>query len=707
MFSSMHIDSKLTTCNLRQSLHAGLIIGICTSIFDCSYTFSSEIYYPSGYPAIVTGFNITLWLLLCMLFACIAKPLSAAVPIIRNRRAAAFPLFVLLPFAVLYGLLSKLDLDKAVLSNAFDNHLSFLWAVCIVAVPVVFAGRTAKVKTSAASFLPEIIAVISVYIFCSNFARILAVTGLVNPWAASDGETGMAALKAVYAAGVTCILVVYMLFYFKTSSLGRNGKTELALTAVLIAVYLTGFAKSFNSYEELLPQKSGEAVEKKMRSVVLIVLDTVRADRLPMYGHSDIETPCLSGFAEDSLVYDRCIASSPWTLPSHASLFTGLYPAEHGSHNVITEDRWFGNLIPSKPLSEDFTTLAEIFKRHDYTTAGIVSNYLYLQPGFQLDQGFDYYDCKKNAGSLHGLSHKPIIHTASLLFTVMPKLSIHYVVAEDISRKACRLLDRLNGSSFFLFLNYMDAHGPYRPPRKHSSWAFPQLYRIFNAIKNRLGLGIAMSSNDINLLEYDGELKYMDSQLKKVFRQMKKLDIYDSSLIVIVSDHGELFGEHGFYGHRNVSMYSGVLHVPLMVKLPYQRASGRRTDDVPLHGLFAMILKMCGLPLPDDDFERAESGLLAADYYESSVGRHSVVYDGRYKYMWFEKKRTHELYDLARDPLEQTNLADSLPEKSSRMKALLDDWKGTYRPALVEEEEVENVISHDMVNGLKALGYMQ
>ena len=697
----------------RQILHLGIIIGLTASVFDGVYGFFPNTYYPALYPLLTIVFNLFFWVAVCICAACGVKIVSIYMPVTARRRPFIIPLFVLLPFAGLYGLLSKMNMDTRILNDAFDKHLSFLWAGCIVAVPIIFSARTRKAKRSASSFLPEIVSVIGIFIFCSNLSKLLELLGLVDSWAWSDSAAYSVyrmKLAAAYGIGVLCILACYAVAYFKTSLSVSNIKAELVLVCCVLAVHCFSTVKHYTAYtphETIAFEKKSGKAGVSVPSVVLIVLDTARADRLPVYGNDRIKTPNLSDFIRDSLVYDRCIASSPWTLPSHASLFTGLYPAEHGSQNIVTEQKWFGTLQPSRPLDEKFVTLAEILKQHEYFTAGVVSNYLYLQPGFQLDQGFDYYYCRKNVGSVYNLPHKPIIHTMSFLLTVMPKLSLDYVVAEDITGKACRVLNRLHAYPFFLFLNYMDPHSPYRPPRAYSFWTFPQLNRIYNGVRGRLHRSDAMTNNDINLLEYDGELAYIDSQLGNIFQTMKDQGIYDSSLIVIVSDHGELFGENGFYGHKEVSMYNGVLHVPLMVKYPYAKKTGRTDEPFPLHRVFSLVLSACNLSVPGEDRNKPLSSTLAADYYDNTVGRHCAVFDGKYKYLWFEKNRNNQLYDISADPYEQTNLLDALPEMSVYMETFLQEWKRAYPPFNPELQDQENILSPDMRNGLKALGYIK
>ena len=305
--------------------------------------------------------------------------------------------------------------------------------------------------------------------------------------------------------------------------------------------------------------------------VILIVLDTVRADRISLYGNRGA-TKNLEGFAKDSLVFENCVAPSPHTLPSHASIFTGLYPAEHGSHgDLSSKSKTIFGFPIVKPLSEECLTLAEIFADNGYQTAAIVSNAIVLNPEFRLNRGFQITDAWMSIGHIyHTYPFRPILHPFSYISNLYPKYFLYYRTADDITSESTQVLKSLSPEPFFLFINYLDAHEPYHPPRPYHGYftkkLFPQLYKLEQYVRRFIIK--KWNQNDwitYQLSQYDGEIAFLDNQLGILLSQLKEMGLYNSSLIIITSDHGELFGTHGFYGHRT-SMYEGVIRIPLIIK---------------------------------------------------------------------------------------------------------------------------------------------
>jgi arylsulfatase len=160
-----------------------------------------------------------------------------------------------------------------------------------------------------------------------------------------------------------------------------------------------------------------------------------------------------------------------------------------------------------------------------------------------------------------------------------PKYTLYYRTADDINRESIKVVKNISPNPFFLFINYLDAHEPYRPPRPYHGYfaekTFPQLHRLEQYLRRF----VVKKWNKKNwtsyqLSQYDGEIAYLDDQLGKLFSRLKEMGIYDSSLIIITSDHGELFGTHGFVGHR-VPLYEGEVKVPLIIKFPFSERVGR------------------------------------------------------------------------------------------------------------------------------------
>ena len=169
---------------------------------------------------------------------------------------------------------------------------------------------------------------------------------------------------------------------------------------------------------------------------------------------------------------------------------------------------------------------------------------------------------------------------------------------------------------------------------------------------------------------YEGALAYLDHHLGEFFERLKQMGIYDDSLIIVTSDHGELFCEHGFIRHK-VPLYEGVIRIPLYIKYPHNQITGKKLQPITLADLYPTILSICGLPIPGGISGKPfgdNAGPAVAEFYNYDIGAHRAIYDGNYKFMQFERGREPELYDLKTDPLETNNIAKLFPDITAAMK---------------------------------------
>lgn len=290
--------------------------------------------------------------------------------------------------------------------------------------------------------------------------------------------------------------------------------------------------------------------------VVLIVLDTVRADHLPLYGYPHDTMPALAAFARDAVVYRNAIAPDTWTAPSHASLFTGLMPSAHGVHYAKNSP---GGV---HALAADVPVLAEVLRDAGWKTAAFVGNDGFLDPVFGLARGFERYQ------------RKDMLPAANLVATVGAWL-------------------RRRKSAVFLFLNVMDAHEPYAAPPPYDGM-FPGRSPGVPA-KPVPGVTPDAVTAAHWISQYDGELRYVDDRLAELFAVLRETGRYDGALIVVTADHGELFGEHGRWGHGGPPVRE-LVRVPLIVKYPGSTRRGVEERPVSLVDVPATILSVLGLP---------------------------------------------------------------------------------------------------------------
>jgi len=718
----------------QQYVNKGLLLGLSTglvvTIFDGLFMLTANTYAPSSYPILLIVFNTVFWAAFGGVSGFFLWLFMRNRENLLEKEQFLWVLFFLVPFALVYGLMGRLFIPLSRYVNAsspvYDHHLSFVWVLLILLFFIAATRRVAGEKVSPVSFIPEVIAIALLFQFCSNIVHIQTIsTDFFNYLNSTILKMELVQyLNSVYIAGTVVIVGLYCILFYTTGFL-RKGRLSLKTYSVVGLVFTVTLMclAGFYGWNHIRYAKQGfflRAADKhgkanKIPQVIVIVLDTVRADHLSLYSGTHGLTEHLDQFSKDALVFESCITTSSWTLPSHASLFTGLYPTEHGSRSQLDpQNKWFHNFPPPAPLSREYVTLAEIFKQNDYQTAAVISNYAALQKGFNLDQGFQMYDTTSSIGVIYSLMpFRPIVHLFCHLTNVLPKYILPYRTADEMTTLSLRHIDRLQSGPFFLFLNFNDAHDPYRPPRPFTTYyadtAFPQLYRFKKKALSFLNREDKASLDAFLMSQYDGEIAYLDDQLGTFFSRLKRMGLYDSSLIVITSDHGELFGEHGLYYHRT-PLYQGVVNVPLIIKFPFSKRVGSEKLMISLADLFPTILSICDLPIPGNISGKAfGKGALPiiSELYNYGIGEHRALFDGEYKYMRYQQQRAPELYDLRNDLMEKDNLVHLLPDVTREMEALLSKWEEAHTQKFKTSVESEGSLSREIWEGLKALGYIQ
>ena len=327
-------------------------------------------------------------------------------------------------------------------------------------------------------------------------------------------------------------------------------------------------------------------------NVLLIVLDTVRADRLSLYGYHRDTTPNLSRLALRGVTFEQARSTASWTLPSHASMMTGHWPHQQSA-------RLHG------PLDNTHRTVAEFLSARGYATAGFIANTTYCSAETGLARGFAHYED-------HDLSSQGILSTSALGRRLLwPGLVIaSQWLGGDLKAEPRKDAARINGDllawlktpgkrPFFAFLNYLDAHSPYVPPatfdrhfgvKPESRADRATLDHWFTLDKTTL------SPRDIQLASdaYDDCLAYLDEQLGRLFDELDRAGVLGNTLVIVTADHGEQFGEHDLYCHAS-SLYDPEIHVPLLVILPGGAHAGLSiAEPVSLRNLPATIADVLG-----------------------------------------------------------------------------------------------------------------
>lgn len=476
----------------------------------------------------------------------------------------------------------------------------------------------------------------------------------------------------------------------------------------------------------------GSALAGGRPNVIVIVLDTLRPDHVSFLGYRRNTTPELDGFLAGATVYPNAKSVSSWTLPAHGSLFTGLLARSHGAHfadSLIFEDHTGDIAAIAYPLRSDVPTLAEAFGRQGYVTGGIVANYMWLAPWFGLNRGFDYYFCaprylQTSLTQRETLPVSPILDAllkrADRLARTNCSILHNYYRAGEITDMALAFMKRNRHRPFMLFLNYWDPHSPYNPPPPFDA-RFPgretaRGYKLkwsdgtMSVIRGESDLDPARRANFLS--QYDGEIAFMDDALGRLFEGMSGLGVFDESMVVVLSDHGESFGEHRFMEH-GACLYEDEVRMLLAVKKPGQSAGEIRDGFVQTHDVMPFLLQELRIspaaPMEGQHFDDltheivSELGLhigRAEAFGERFKRKLLALYSGRFKIIRSSTGLV-EIYDLVDDPGELRPLPAG---KAPALAAALDAWESAHPPA---PPRAAPPIDKALIDRMRSVGYLQ
>jgi len=446
--------------------------------------------------------------------------------------------------------------------------------------------------------------------------------------------------------------------------------------------------------------------EEPKVNVLLIVMDTVRYDALSArYGDQSL-TPNIDSLAEEGVTFSRTFSTAPWTLPSHGSIFTGLFPFQH--HAVMS------NLY----LSSSFITLAEAFKSADYRTAGFSCN-PWIARMTQMDQGFDLFEeLFKGERPFSGS-------------TETTEKAIHWMTEGSRTKP------------FFLFINYINAHLPYSPPEDFIAGLFtenaPGPNRRTFSIEEYEEVMVGkknLTAEDLKEIRqlYDAEIRHVDDQLGRLFKTLKEKALLDETVVIITSDHGEHMGENSFLGH-DFSIHHALIRVPLVIRFPAHFPGGRTVKtNVSLVDIYPTLISVTGLNpsllagLPGrnlltliDGPAADEKDAFLAEYHKPRQliqsywqPRHpeydfskwnlgyKVLIRGPYKFVFRDDGQEY-LYDLEADPGEEKNLAADKPAFCKTFREQLFEILRKEGRTLREETILPDEETREK---LHALGYL-
>jgi arylsulfatase A-like enzyme len=436
----------------------------------------------------------------------------------------------------------------------------------------------------------------------------------------------------------------------------HRGVKRLAQWLPLILVIYAGLVFAWTPLRERWINRGLPAVAGQRPNVLLLVLDTVRAMRLSLYGYDRATTPALERWARSGTVFEQAIATASWTTPSHAGMFTGHYP-----HELNTGFR--------TPLDDRWPTLAEVLAQEGYRTAGFSANRKYASYESGLSRGFARFeDFQVSPGQV-------MVSSSLARLLVWQPWFTHLIRYYDLygRKNAAAVSDEFlrwvghgtKGRPFFAFLNYYDAHDPYLAPPP-----FDRRFTSDTGSFRPLVIGPWLTPAQIarELEAHEGAIAYIDHEIDRLLRDLESNGMLENTLVILTSDHGEQFGEHKLMDHGN-SLYRPLLEVPLFLRLPGRIPPGLRVSTpVTLRDLSATVLDLTGGSatgtIPGSSWAsywdagggtRSTSPLLSELTWPDGEIAYALRVDGHEYIDWFQQKE--ELYDLRTDPSETSNLA--------------------------------------------------
>lgn len=507
---------------------------------------------------------------------------------------------------------------------------------------------------------------------------------------------------------VTVLVAIGALSYISAD----KQRAQRVLSAMMLLIVLGGPLAVFvnqkrdNNLEPKSENNSNlNSSGSGIKHVILITVDTLRTDVLSCYGSQNVKTPNIDGLSADGVLFKNAYSSAPWTLPAFASIMTGTPPGTHLSTKA------------SSKLPRKFKTTAEYMLASGYYTGAIVRN-IFLHPEYNIDQGFvDYYYYPK--------SSRYVISFGRALINFAFGKNLRYdVTTEDITDLSINWLKEHGDKDFFLWVHYFDPHQPYAPPEAYMADKSEPPHRIgmeFNGAKYIRSGHLVPTEREREWIKelYDAEVRYVDDNLGRLFEYLQHSGLYENSLIIFTSDHGEEFWDHGGFEHGH-ALYNEVIQVPLIIKLPGENQPVEETMRVSTQSLMGTILDASGIEYDRDRLiagslyplvqgsgsEVIEEPIISTGllYYED---KESLIFDDS-KYIRSLISNEQELYDLGNDPGEQSKLSDEgrVLQAQGILKKHNEKAKKLGTQFGVKNAE-EVVLSKDKKEKLKALDYIQ
>ncbi|MDP8248855.1 MAG: sulfatase [Candidatus Tritonobacter lacicola] len=431
----------------------------------------------------------------------------------------------------------------------------------------------------------------------------------------------------------------------------------------------------------------GGGIDLSAPSVVLISIDTLRADRLGCYGYGRNTTPNIDLFSREAALFKNAITPRAETTQAMVSVLTGLYPHTHRVRTL------------GIPLRSRILTLQEILLNNGYTTAAFIGNWVLKKKYAGLHHGFETYDDELPDKDLNR--------------------DFYERKAPDINGAVFRWLDRNHDNKFFLWVHYQDVHGPYIAPEKYRELfdggggdpvveELVPVYQKLPWVESRDGSVDA----DIYRNGYDAEILFCDEHVGGLLEKIDELGL-KNVVVIITADHGESLGEHDYYFAHGKYVYDQCSRVPLLVRLPGSKGAKVIEKQVNIMDITPTLLEIAGCPFPPEIegislrplIEKDESQVPEAPVFLERFNDIKAVRTGRWKYISNLHSNTEELYDLESDPEETMNVLSENADIAAGLKKVLREWMKESDISRVRKLEDRDLSEEDR-EVFRALGYL-
>lgn len=469
------------------------------------------------------------------------------------------------------------------------------------------------------------------------------------------------------------------------------------LFVILVISFISDYDRSSTTQAKQAVQLPGAP-----KHVILIVIDTLRADAISSINSNTMSTPNIDALADDGILFNNALSTSPWTTPSVASILTGLSPLAHRTMTVKSK------------LPDECFTITEYFDQQNYQTAGFAQNAMLINKNFE--QGFDIFKHQKFS--------KVLFLHQKLLWKFRKNKDEIFTRPKWITDQAIEWLDDNIKQHTFLYIHYLDPHHPYRPidrylPKGNVPKKIGESFSSFRSVRSGHLVLTQPEKIWVNSL-YKAELANVDDNIGTIINHLKNKGIYDKALIVLTSDHGEEFWEHDNIEHGH-TLYNELLHVPLIIKMPSQTSKRIIDSKVTINSIVPTVLDICNIEYEPKAFSApslapaiindkkippiniVSTGLL---YYENRI---AAEFDD-FKYIEHLDDGTQELYNLKDDPHELINIAKDNGDIINIAKKIIaeDQKKANELRQEYNLKEPQTVdIDEKTLEMLRGLGYVQ